>query len=261
MFFIKLKKIVVVYVVISFLGMGMITGCSTAMFQRPMAATGEMEMSDQTEYTLWGAGGGALGGAALGAGFGAIGGKAGLGAGIGALTGLVLGGLIGNYMGYNSDQLETELREKLLGSGIQVGQNADGAVYLIMANQITFNTNSTVVKADLGRAFNAIRLVLQMEDYKHLGLGVYGFTDSVGTDAYNHDLSVRRANAVARALQSAGVMNPIQAMGMGEIKEGNETRAGRAANRKVIIVFKNVGSERSSYENSIFYRDKLEKLS
>ena len=232
--YIFIKKIFTSFLIVMFLTM---TGCTT--FQRRDAATGSFEMSDATEYGLKGAVGGAVVGAGLGAVGGAIGGNAGKGAAIGAVTGIVIGGLAGIYMGYKSDQLEEALRNQLLGTGIQVGQTESGKVFLIMANAITFNTNSYTVKPSLAAAFDAIRIVLNMEEYQHLSLGVYGFTDDRGTDKYNGKLSYNRAVAVAMALQNAGVINVITPHGMGEIKSGNDTEMGRAQNRKVEVVFEN----------------------
>ena len=65
-----------------------------------------------------------------------------------------------------------------------------------------------------------------------------GHTDSVGTDAYNQKLSVRRAEAVKAYLQSKGVeSNRIYTEGKGEKQPvaDNKSSAGRAKNRRVEI--------------------------
>jgi OmpA-OmpF porin, OOP family len=65
-----------------------------------------------------------------------------------------------------------------------------------------------------------------------------GHTDSVGTDAYNQKLSVRRAEAVKAYLQGKGIeANRIYTEGKGEKQpvESNKTAAGRAKNRRVEI--------------------------
>ena len=65
-----------------------------------------------------------------------------------------------------------------------------------------------------------------------------GHTDSVGTDAYNQKLSVRRATAVKNYLVSKGIdANRIQIEGKGESQPvaDNKTSAGRAKNRRVQI--------------------------
>jgi len=65
-----------------------------------------------------------------------------------------------------------------------------------------------------------------------------GHTDSIGTDAYNQKLSVRRAEAVKSYLVSKGIeANRVYTEGKGEKQPvaSNKTAAGRAKNRRVEI--------------------------
>ncbi len=65
-----------------------------------------------------------------------------------------------------------------------------------------------------------------------------GHTDSIGSDAYNQKLSVRRAEAVKAYLVSKGVEpNRIYTEGKGEKQPvaSNKTKEGRAKNRRVEI--------------------------
>jgi len=65
-----------------------------------------------------------------------------------------------------------------------------------------------------------------------------GHTDSVGTDAYNQKLSVRRAEAIKTYLTSKGIeANRVYTEGKGEKQPvaDNKTAAGRAKNRRVEI--------------------------
>ena len=65
-----------------------------------------------------------------------------------------------------------------------------------------------------------------------------GHTDSIGTDAYNQKLSIRRAEAVKAYLQGKGVdANRIYTEGKGEKQPvaDNKSSAGRAKNRRVEI--------------------------
>ncbi len=72
-----------------------------------------------------------------------------------------------------------------------------------------------------------------------------GHTDSIGSNAYNQKLSMRRANAVKAYLVSKGIeANRIYTEGKGETQPiaSNKTKEGRAKNRRVEIEV--VGSRR-----------------
>ena len=65
-----------------------------------------------------------------------------------------------------------------------------------------------------------------------------GHADSIGSDAYNQRLSLRRAEAVKKFLVSKGVeANRIYTEGKGEKSPvaDNRTREGRAKNRRVEV--------------------------
>ncbi len=65
-----------------------------------------------------------------------------------------------------------------------------------------------------------------------------GHTDSIGTDAYNQKLSVRRAEAVKAYLVSKGIeKNRVYTEGKGKKQPvaDNKTKEGRAKNRRVEI--------------------------
>jgi OOP family OmpA-OmpF porin len=67
---------------------------------------------------------------------------------------------------------------------------------------------------------------------------VVGHTDSVGTDAYNQDLSLRRAASVKQYLVSKGVDGPhVFTEGKGESQPAadNKSAAGRTENRRVTV--------------------------
>ena len=68
---------------------------------------------------------------------------------------------------------------------------------------------------------------------------VEGHTDDRGNDAYNKDLSQRRAEAVVKFLVDKGV-DParLEAVGWGEEKpiDTNRTNRGRSANRRVVLI-------------------------
>ena len=71
---------------------------------------------------------------------------------------------------------------------------------------------------------------------------VEGYTDSVGSAAFNQTLSERRAEAVRAALVKAGV-DPTRIVAQGYGKEypvaSNATDSGRAQNRRVEVTISN----------------------
>lgn len=75
-----------------------------------------------------------------------------------------------------------------------------------------------------------------------------GHTDARGTDAYNFELSLRRARRVADALSASGIdAQRIISQGLGETRplakerkaDGGDDPAGRARNRRVEVVIAN----------------------
>ena len=70
-------------------------------------------------------------------------------------------------------------------------------------------------------------------------LEVDGYTDSIGSDAYNEKLSLRRANAVKEYLQQHGVAASrmtVKGFGKSNPVASNATPEGRAQNRRVELV-------------------------
>lgn len=98
-----------------------------------------------------------------------------------------------------------------------------------------FGSANRLKDADVEAALN--RLV---ESHKNTGraVTVVGHTDSDAREAFNMDLSKRRANAVRKLLVSKGVASDkVTATGKGETqpKATNDTEAGRQQNRRVEI--------------------------
>lgn len=183
--------------------------------------TGERKAS----RTAIGAGGGAVLGYLLGS---VIGGRTAriLGAGI--------GGVAGGVVGYQMDKQITELKEQTAGSGIDVTQQGDGI--LLNLPDVTFAVDATAITPAFQNSLD--KVAQSMVKYPDSLIDVYGHTDSTGSDAYNLDLSKRRADSVARYLISRGVSSArIQTQGMGEgyPVASNDTPEGRALNRRVEI--------------------------
>ncbi|AJC19919.1 OmpA family protein [Pandoraea pulmonicola] len=106
-----------------------------------------------------------------------------------------------------------------------------------MADTVLFDTDQFVLKDGARQTVARIGQTLVKVGLNEVR--VYGYTDSVGSDAYNEQLSGRRADAVAEALIDAGMQRAgIKTVGAGKRNPvaDNSTPAGRAQNRRVAIV-------------------------
>lgn len=158
---------------------------------------------------------------------------------IGAAAGALVGGAAGNYM----DKQEAKLRQQMAGSGVDVVRKGDN-ITLDMPGNVTFAFNS----ADLNAQFYPVldKVAQTLVEYDKTVIEVAGHTDSVGSDAYNQQLSERRAKSVAAYLASHGVAGTrVVTVGAGEGHPvaSNETEEGRAHNRRVEITIVPVTQE------------------
>ena len=147
----------------------------------------------------------------------------------GAAVGAIAGGAIGNYM----DKQEEELRTELSDTGVQVVREGDN-LRLIMPGDITFDTDRHDVSADFYPVLDSVAKVLYK--YVDTDLEVAGFTDSVGSDAYNQTLSEKRASSVASYLRQREIQaGRLHVKGFGERYPiaSNENASGRSKNRRV----------------------------
>lgn len=192
------------------------TGCATD------PTTGEQSLTRGGKGALAGAAGGALIGGAFGGGKGAA---------IGAAVTALAGGAVGGYM----DKQARELKQRTAGTGIEVQQQGN-EIKLEMPSAVTFDFNSAQLKPQFMPALNTVAQTLA--SYQSTYVAVNGYTDSVGSDAYNLKLSQQRAQAVADYLTGNGV-NPARVVAQGYGKANpvatNDTDAGRAENRRVEI--------------------------
>ena len=103
---------------------------------------------------------------------------------------------------------------------------------------VNFDFDRDEVKAEY---FDEIEEVADfMAQYDDVVIELEGHTDSIGTEAYNEDLSLRRARAVREVLIDRFNVqgSRITARGYGESQPiaSNETDAGRAQNRRVMTL-------------------------
>ena len=174
---------------------------------------------------------GGVGGAGLGYLLGGlIGGKTAriVGAGIGAAA--------GGYVGYRMDEQIRELEEATAGSGVDVSPTPNGDGILVNLPDVTFAVDSTTISPAMRQTLDGV--AQSMINYPNSLIDVMGHTDSTGSDAYNLDLSRRRADSVANYLVSRGVAGArVERIGYGEQYPiaDNTTESGRQQNRRVEI--------------------------
>jgi hypothetical protein len=92
-------------------------------------------------------------------------------------------------------------------------------------------------------------IVFLMITYPELNLEVQGHTDNKGSDAYNMELSEKRAQTVCTYLELFGIQpERLLAAGYGETRPvaSNDTKEGRAKNRRVELVKMEAGQTQAS---------------
>jgi outer membrane protein OmpA-like peptidoglycan-associated protein len=125
-----------------------------------------------------------------------------------------------------ADRLRSELNAKQTDRGMT-----------ITLGDVLFDTGKARLKSGSERSLQKLAQFLNENPQRKVS--VEGFTDSVGGDDYNQELSERRANAVREALMGMGIaQDRISARGYGKAfpVAGNEASAGRQLNRRVEIV-------------------------
>jgi outer membrane protein OmpA-like peptidoglycan-associated protein len=150
-----------------------------------------------------------------------------------ALVGAGLGALAGAGVGAYMDRQEARLRAELERTGVSVTRIGDN-ITLNMPGNITFATNSADLNANFYEVLNSVSTVLA--EFNQTVIEIAGHTDSTGSDAYNQQLSERRASSVAAYLGTRNVRpDRIITVGMGEGRPvaTNDTDAGRQQNRRV----------------------------
>jgi outer membrane protein OmpA-like peptidoglycan-associated protein len=137
-----------------------------------------------------------------------------------------------------AEQQKEELRARLLAQLNQVLQTKDSARGLIVSMpDVLFAFNKYTLKPEARERLARISGIVLA--YPDLHLQVEGYTDSIGSDQYNQELSEKRAATVRDYLVSSGVsINNVVAQGLGKADPvaDNSTAAGRKLNRRVDMV-------------------------
>lgn len=114
--------------------------------------------------------------------------------------------------------------------------SSDGGWEYLLSGRILFETDADSLDDESLRI--VARLAPLLASLGVSPLRVEGHTDSVGSEAHNRGLSLRRAQSVARALRERGVSAEVVVVGLGKDRPiaDNATPDGRAQNRRVAII-------------------------
>lgn len=153
--------------------------------------------------------------------------KGAVGAGIGA----AVGGVIGQQLDRQAEDLRNDI-----GNDAVTIENTGTELRVTLPQDLLFDVDSANLRSDLQS--DLLALASNLNQYPDSTVEITGHTDDTGSDAYNFDLSTRRAASVAGVLIDGGVLsNRLTTLGAGETRPiaSNETDAGRAQNRRVSI--------------------------
>jgi outer membrane protein OmpA-like peptidoglycan-associated protein len=194
---------------------------------------------EDTSYnrTKTGAATGALAGAAIGYNTGSRDSKS-------AIIGGLLGAALGGAVGYSMDQQANEVA-RALGTGVNndplaaldpnrdiVVSKTNNYVKIMFRDRMMFATDSSRLQPSARIKVQKVGQVLA--NYPQTVVGVAGFTDNVGSYAYNLDLSKRRASSVSNLLAVNG--RPFtKGCSYNKAIAPNDSDRNRALNRRVEV--------------------------
>jgi outer membrane protein OmpA-like peptidoglycan-associated protein len=115
---------------------------------------------------------------------------------------------------------------------------------VLTLGDVLFDTGKAELNSGAARKLD--QLAQFLTEHPDRRVQIEGFTDSVGTDSYNLDLSQRRADAVSSALRGRGIdAARITTEGYGKAfaVASNADSGGRQLNRRVEVT---IGGENSA---------------
>ena len=135
-------------------------------------------------------------------------------------------------------QREAELAQlqQALSQIAETRRTAMGLVMTLDSKSVRFDFDKADVKPEYHDMLNRIAGILMA--LKGYSIAVYGYTDDVGTQTYNLQLSQRRAEAVRDYLVKAGISSTIitaKGFGKADPRVPGDSEQARAANRRVEI--------------------------
>jgi OOP family OmpA-OmpF porin len=130
--------------------------------------------------------------------------------------------------------LKTDCGGAWPGADIDAVGAIGSAIQISLKSSVLFDFDKSTLKEELHNA------ALKIKEFSNVRIIIEGHTDNYGTDAYNLDLSMRRAASVKDYFLSQEGMESykIESRGFGESRPitSNDTEEGRAMNRRVEII-------------------------
>ena len=131
---------------------------------------------------------------------------------------------------------EIQQLQQALGQIAETRRTAMGLVMTLDSKSIRFDFDKANIKPEYRDILNRIAGILMT--LKGYTVAVYGYTDDIGTQTYNLQLSQRRAEAVRDFLVQAGISPTIMSakgFGKSDPRVRGDSDQARAANRRVEI--------------------------
>ena len=126
--------------------------------------------------------------------------------------------------------------QEALGQIAETRRTALGLVMTLDSKSIRFDFDKANIKPEYRDILNRIAGILMT--LKGYTIAVYGYTDDIGTQTYNLQLSQRRAEAVRDFLRETGISPTIMStkgFGKSDPRVPGDSEQARAANRRVEI--------------------------
>lgn len=127
-----------------------------------------------------------------------------------------------------------------------VVKETEKEITIDLSSDILFDFNKSSIRSDASRALTAAEKILSK--HPNTAINLEGHTDSVGSDQYNRDLSMKRALSVREwFIENSDIpARRFKLFGLGESRpvspnanpDGSDNPDGRQKNRRVTIVVK-----------------------
>ncbi|MDQ5910042.1 MAG: hypothetical protein QG599_2137 [Pseudomonadota bacterium] len=141
--------------------------------------------------------------------------------------------------GNAEQQIEQMITPEYRRLGMRVERLPNGSLRLRLPSEVMFAYDSADISPGFAPTLRDVARLMQR--HPRSMARIIGHTDNVGSDSYNLDLSLRRAQSAAAVLSAQGI-NPRRLITQGRGKQepiaSNATPEGRQMNRRVDIILR-----------------------